>query len=44
MRHADLSVIMDADALVAFYRVGERYVLDHSPGVLGLRKADDIRP
>lgn len=38
IRHDDLSVTMDADALAAFYKVGERNILDHSPPVLGLKK------
>ena len=38
IRHDDLSVTIDADALASFYRVGERDILDHSPEVLGLKK------
>ena len=38
IRHDDLSVTIDADALEAFYKVGERNILDHSPPVLGLKK------
>ena len=38
--HDDLSVTIDVDAMAAFYRVGERDVLDHSPDVLGLKKID----
>ena len=38
IRHDDLSVTIDADALAAFYKVGERNILDHSPPVLGLKK------
>jgi hypothetical protein len=34
--HDDLSITIDADALAAFYAIGERRVLDHSPSVLGL--------
>jgi hypothetical protein len=34
--HDDLSVTIDADELVAFYAIGERRILDHSPDVLGL--------
>ena len=37
IRHDDLSVTIDADALAAFYKVGERCILDHSPQVLGLK-------
>lgn len=40
IRHDDLSVTIDKDALAAFYAVGERAVLDHSPEVLGLRKVE----
>lgn len=38
LRHDDLSVTIDADELAAFYKAGERDILDHSPQVLGLRK------
>ncbi|MEX2281204.1 MAG: hypothetical protein WEE89_01825 [Gemmatimonadota bacterium] len=38
IRHDDLPVTIDADALAAFYTVGERTILDHSPEVLGLRE------
>ena len=38
IRHDDLSVTIDADALAAFYKVGKRNILDHSPTVLGLKK------
>ncbi len=37
VRHDDLSVTIDADALATFYKVGERNILDHSPQVLGLK-------
>ena len=37
IRHDDLSITIDADALAAFYKVGERRILDHSPQVLGLK-------
>lgn len=40
IRHDDLSVTIDADALAAFYKVGEHDILDHSPEVLGLRKIE----
>ena len=39
IRHDDLSVTIDEGALATFYKVGEREILDHSPEVLGLRKA-----
>lgn len=41
IRHDDLSVTIDKDALAAFYNIGERNILDHSPEVLGLKKIDD---
>lgn len=40
LRHDDLSVTIDADELAAFYKVGERDILDHDPQVLGLRKIE----
>ena len=40
IRHDDLSVTIDADALAAFYEVGGHHILDHSPEVLGLRKIE----
>jgi hypothetical protein len=41
IRHDDLSVTIHADALAAFYKVGERDILDHDPRVLGLRKINE---
>ena len=41
IRHDDLSVTIDEDELAAFYKVGEHYILDHSPQVLGLEKIED---
>lgn len=41
IRHDDLSVTIDADELAAFYKVGERDILDHGPQVLGLRKINE---
>ena len=41
IRHDDLSVIIDTDALAAFYRIEGRDVLDHSPEVLGLEKLSE---
>ena len=38
IRHDDLSVTIDADALAAFYKIGGRNILDHIPQVLGLEK------
>jgi len=40
IRHDDLSVTIDAEELAAFYKVGERDILDHSPQVLGLKKIE----
>lgn len=40
IRHDDLNVTIDKDALATFYKVGENYVLDHSPQVLGLNKIE----
>lgn len=37
IRHDDLSITIAADELAAFYKVGERNILDHSPQVLGLK-------
>ena len=37
IRHDDLSVTIDEDALASFYKIGERCILDHSPQVLGLK-------
>jgi hypothetical protein len=41
LRHDDLSVTIGADELAAFYKVGERGILDHDPGVLGLRRIEE---
>ncbi|VAW72366.1 hypothetical protein MNBD_GAMMA12-1752 [hydrothermal vent metagenome] len=38
LRHDDLSVTIDSDALASFYSAGENHVLDHSPNVLGLKE------
>lgn len=40
IRHDDLSVTIDTDALASFYKVGERDILDHSPQVLGLKRVE----
>ncbi|MBI3563188.1 MAG: hypothetical protein HY080_15885 [Gammaproteobacteria bacterium] len=40
IRHDDLNVTIDADAMAAFYKVGEHNILDHSPQVLGLREVE----
>lgn len=48
IRHDDLSVMIDKDALAAFYKTcpraggdGDRRILDHSPQVLGLERIED---
>ena len=41
IRHDDLSVTIDQDALASFYVLdGETAILDHSPSILGLKPAD----
>lgn len=40
IRHDDLNVMINKDELAAFYKVGERNILDHSPQVLGLKKIE----
>jgi hypothetical protein len=40
IRHDELSVMIDGGELAAFYEVGEERVLDHSPQVLGLERAE----
>lgn len=41
IRHDDLAVTIDADELAAFYKLDGGNVLDHSPEVLGLRRAQE---
>lgn len=41
IRHDDLSVTIDKDAMAAFYKVCEERILDHSPQVLGLERIED---
>lgn len=41
IRHDELSITIGEDELAAFYKVGESYILDHSPQVLGLKKIKD---
>ena len=38
IHHDDLEVTITSDALASFYRFDDRWVLDHSPEVLGLEK------
>jgi hypothetical protein len=38
IRHDDLEVTIAPDALASFYKIGDKFVLDHSPEVLGLEK------
>ncbi|CAG0949621.1 hypothetical protein MTYP_00113 [Methylophilaceae bacterium] len=40
LRHDDLEVTIGETELASFYRIGEEYILDHSPGVLGLELAE----
>jgi hypothetical protein len=40
LRHTDLCVTI-CDPLAALYTIGDRQVLDHDPGTLGLEKADE---
>ncbi len=41
IRHDDLSITIDQDALASFYILDENTaILDHSPSVLGLKPAD----
>jgi hypothetical protein len=37
IRHDDLEVTISPDALASFYQIGDRWLLDHSPEVLGLK-------
>ncbi len=37
--HDDLSITIDPGELASFYYCDDHYILDHSPGVLGLKKA-----
>ena len=37
--HNDLEVVITPDAFAAFYKLDDRMILDHSPEVLGLKKA-----
>ena len=41
IRHDDLSITIDADGLASFYQIGDRFILDHSPQVLGLKKVSE---
>ena len=41
LRHDDLSITINVDALASFYDLGEHKVLDHSPSVLGLKKVEE---
>ena len=44
IRHDDLEVIIASDAMASFYKIGQYLILDHSPEVLGLEKAEDSAP
>ncbi len=41
IHHDDLSITINPDELASFYDDGERHILDHSPNVFGLKKADE---
>lgn len=41
LRHDDLPVVIDQDALASFYRLDDHNVLDHSPQVLGLQRDEE---
>ena len=41
IHHDDLEVTIAAGALASFYKLGDRFILDHSPQVLGLEKVSD---
>ena len=41
IRHDDLSVTINADELASFFQIDDRFVLDHSPQVLGLEKVSE---
>ena len=38
IRHDELALTIAEDELATFYKIGDRFILDHSPQVLGLRK------
>ncbi len=40
IHHDDLSITIAADGLAAFYQIGDRFILDHDPRTLGLRRSD----
>lgn len=40
IRHDELSVTIAADELASFYEIGDDRILDHSPQLLGLRRAE----
>lgn len=40
LRHDDLAITIASQALASFYTFGDDHILDHSPQVLGLRKAE----
>jgi len=41
IRHDDLEVTVSAEAMAAFYQIGESKILDHSPSVLGLDRCSE---
>jgi len=41
IRHDDLAIKIESNALASFYLDGENHSLDHSPEVFGLTKVED---
>ena len=41
LNHDDLPITIDKEALASFYSQGDNHALDHSPGVLGLKKVEE---
>lgn len=41
--HDDLSVTIDPDELASFYSDDERYLLDHSPSIFGLKEVNETK-
>jgi hypothetical protein len=44
LRHSDLAVTISPDDEASFYRIGDDYVLDHSPETLGLEVVSHSSP
>lgn len=41
IRHDELSITIDPDELASFYQIGDRFILDHTPQVLGLKRVSE---